>query len=715
MICQNPLAVSENNTILTKSFEDPTTDCSAYLEDYIYLNDIKRDRLFSHLIWNATSGTGAPFLARWRTRIFSVFTVPFYFLSIFHAVFLSIWLKIVIGGIGIYLLALTYNLLPSTSLLVATIFQTLGIFTFVPLHPITDTVAIAPYYLVILNLMSKGNTKLWLLLTLPIALMLLGGRLQSIIVTLIFSFLYLLLNDIFAKKKSRQIIREIMLLSSAWLLGFGVILFQILPYIEWARLKADAGFDYIPHFSFADIFSLIIPVASKEVNEKLILQKIINSPSLFLILLIPLYISGRKLIKNKMKRNIEFFWISATIPFIVVLLLSLDAGKYLASIELLKNLELIDTSWIFILATALLIGLAIESWNLFNPDECRNCTKKLIVYAPLFWGIIFISLLAGRFSLDIGSNTFWYHYILGLALLSVICLYFVITLFSPSPRNGVYAMIIIFLAFSQYIYGVYKPHLSYTSLLKSQEAFVNLEPFGKRISTFSDKPIIPSFSNKVTILPPPKEKRTSRLDIFFQQALNDPNLWTRVGSNVFLLPSETDYLNNISKLRDKLRLLSQDKSGISIFKYDGDTSRAYVIYNWKNIPDIKQITLSSNFPHIVESTGNDVSGSSEVLNVNINDVSSTKAIINVPKTKPGILVISDTYYPGWEATIDGKPTEIVAVNGAFRGIELSEGEHIIEISYTCTPFYVGGAFSFLFLLTWFTLAKFTLKFTYSNR
>ncbi len=46
-----------------------------------------------------------------------------------------------------------------------------------------------------------------------------------------------------------------------------------------------------------------------------------------------------------------------------------------------------------------------------------------------------------------------------------------------------------------------------------------------------------------------------------------------------------------------------------------------------------------------------------------------------------MLVLTDHFYPGWLATLDGKPTEIYRANGVLRAVSLPAGEHTIEFKY----------------------------------
>ena len=61
--------------------------------------------------------------------------------------------------------------------------------------------------------------------------------------------------------------------------------------------------------------------------------------------------------------------------------------------------------------------------------------------------------------------------------------------------------------------------------------------------------------------------------------------------------------------------------------------------------------------------------------------SGNAVTIQASSPQDGWLILSDTFYPGWRATIDGAPTEIRVANEAFRAVEFPAGEHAVEFRY----------------------------------
>jgi hypothetical protein len=64
--------------------------------------------------------------------------------------------------------------------------------------------------------------------------------------------------------------------------------------------------------------------------------------------------------------------------------------------------------------------------------------------------------------------------------------------------------------------------------------------------------------------------------------------------------------------------------------------------------------------------------------------------IDAKLESPGIVVLADTYYPGWTLTIDGKPAPIYRVNRMMRGAAVPPGESKLVYTYDPASFRIGG-------------------------
>ena len=75
--------------------------------------------------------------------------------------------------------------------------------------------------------------------------------------------------------------------------------------------------------------------------------------------------------------------------------------------------------------------------------------------------------------------------------------------------------------------------------------------------------------------------------------------------------------------------------------------------------------------------------------VNIVNFEENKIKIETNSDHDGILILTDVFYPGWTATIDGNPTEIFKANGLVRSVFVPAGEHFIEFEYLPYFFTLG--------------------------
>ncbi len=81
----------------------------------------------------------------------------------------------------------------------------------------------------------------------------------------------------------------------------------------------------------------------------------------------------------------------------------------------------------------------------------------------------------------------------------------------------------------------------------------------------------------------------------------------------------------------------------------------------------------------------------------ITTYSNQSVTIHTSLNGPGILVLADSYYPGWRAYVDGRETKILRANLFFRAVTLSQGDHLVEFHYRPLSFTIGLALSLVTL------------------
>jgi hypothetical protein len=74
-------------------------------------------------------------------------------------------------------------------------------------------------------------------------------------------------------------------------------------------------------------------------------------------------------------------------------------------------------------------------------------------------------------------------------------------------------------------------------------------------------------------------------------------------------------------------------------------------------------------------------GCEETMSPPVEMLSYRNKEVFLKATGPGVLVLSDSWYPGWKAEVDGEAAEILRADLLFRGVRLGPGEHTVRFSY----------------------------------
>jgi uncharacterized membrane protein YfhO len=73
--------------------------------------------------------------------------------------------------------------------------------------------------------------------------------------------------------------------------------------------------------------------------------------------------------------------------------------------------------------------------------------------------------------------------------------------------------------------------------------------------------------------------------------------------------------------------------------------------------------------------------------------------IDLTLEQPAYLVMAYTHYPGWRATVDDQPVEILRANYAFMALPLEAGRHQVVLNYQPVSLKLGALLTGLSLLT----------------
>ena len=149
---------------------------------------------------------------------------------------------------------------------------------------------------------------------------------------------------------------------------------------------------------------------------------------------------------------------------------------------------------------------------------------------------------------------------------------------------------------------------------------------------------------------------------------------------------------------------------IKIYRNPESFSRAFLVHQAETVkngvealervmalgPELKRVAvLEGPLPESVSKLT--TAGAEERTGDRVKVISYTarQIEIEVETPSPGILILGDTYYPGWKAEIDGKGAPIFRANYLLRGIAVGPGSHRVRFFYIPFPFYLGFGFTLI--------------------
>jgi hypothetical protein len=103
--------------------------------------------------------------------------------------------------------------------------------------------------------------------------------------------------------------------------------------------------------------------------------------------------------------------------------------------------------------------------------------------------------------------------------------------------------------------------------------------------------------------------------------------------------------------------------------------------------DVGEVALVDPLPEtLAGAEGRPAGGETEIVRYEPEHV-----IIRTQGDAPGLVVLSDLYYPGWQATVDGETVPILQANGVFRAVAVPAGTSTVTFRYRPASFIAGWA------------------------
>lgn len=145
-----------------------------------------------------------------------------------------------------------------------------------------------------------------------------------------------------------------------------------------------------------------------------------------------------------------------------------------------------------------------------------------------------------------------------------------------------------------------------------------------------------------------------------------------------------------------------------VYENPGCYPRAWLVCDARVIPGRNETLAALTAPGFdprrtalvnepLETVLSGTSGSGEA-NVRVESYEAGEIRLRTMTTNPALLVLSEVYYPGWQAEVNGASARIHKVDGLLRGVAVPPGENVIRFRYQPRSVLVGALLTLSSLL-----------------
>lgn len=639
------------------------------------VSEIKQGRF---PLWNKYFGLGYPYFAAMQGGILYPTTLLFLILPFNLAWSLHIFLQTFLAGIFMYFLLRHYKLSELSSLFGALVFSFSGHFmVWLEYGTLVNAASWLPLLILLIELLFERR-KLWLslLIGLVLAVSFMAGFPQTTFYFLVFSFFYFIYK-IKGIKKIREM-RVMGMLGGLGLLGFlGLAAVQLLPFLEYLSLSTRKFANPMTYFSWSmlptNLIGFIFPNFFGHPSFNLFWGRGNYQEFTVYLGIIPFILAVWAILKKKVPK----FWIWALIGVAVFLIYN-----PLLSLFYKLNLPFVSKmapSRLIVLLTFIMAVISSYGFEYFTKEKRSSLMSFLIIYLGILLFYIFDILF---YRLDFIQQRFGYSFkrifpeIVSSLYLSLLIIWFLSTLIILNDLKKISTKgVVIFLFFitmiDLYIFGrSYNPFIDVKEAIPVTKTINLLQTDKENYRFFSEDGIFPgnysslfgiSSLKAVDTLMPTNQAIFSnlleekKLLLDKQELFNLANVKYYLSKDIINLPSQKLILND---------------EGVKIYRRNNFLPRYYFI------PE----------------------GEEMILPIEIDQDRASKLTLEVSAPKKGKLIISNLYFPGWEAKVNNVTTKILPYKDFFQQININEGESLVKINYQPESFAKGKLISFVTLI-----------------
>ncbi len=185
--------------------------------------------------------------------------------------------------------------------------------------------------------------------------------------------------------------------------------------------------------------------------------------------------------------------------------------------------------------------------------------------------------------------------------------------------------------------------------------------------------------------------------------ITNPNVWKLLNARYLLTNSpEVGFIPDLKLADGPVRNASGDS--VYLFRLNGDNPYAWVTPVAVKAGDdqvlatildkrfeINRAALFDTASSVKAVTGLTQLPEPLAISVSVRSYApgSAKIALSAPAPRGASLIVSENYYPGWRATVDGKPATVGRADFTLIGVELPEGAREIELSFGSAAYETG--------------------------